>query len=33
VKLVKSWEFGDGVERDARWDVADLTEALAKLAT
>ena len=32
VKLFKSWEFGEGVERDDRWDVAGLTEALAKLA-
>ena len=32
VKLFKSWEFGAGVERDDRWDVAGLTEALGKLA-
>ena len=32
VTRVKSWEFGDGVEQNDRWSVADLTEALAKLA-
>ena len=32
VKLVRTWEFGDGVEQDGRWNVAELTEALAKLA-
>ena len=32
VKLVRTWEFGDGVEQDDRWNVAELTEALAKLA-
>ncbi len=32
VKLVRTWEFGDGVEQDGRWEVAELTEALAKLA-
>ena len=32
VKLVRTWEFGDGVEQDDRWAVAELTEALAKLA-
>jgi NAD(P)-dependent dehydrogenase (short-subunit alcohol dehydrogenase family) len=31
VKRVRSWEFGETVERDERWDVASLTEALAHL--
>jgi NAD(P)-dependent dehydrogenase (short-subunit alcohol dehydrogenase family) len=32
VRLVKSWEFGDGVEQNERWSVSALTEALAPLA-
>ena len=31
VTKVKSWEFGEGVEQEDRWAVADLTEALRKL--
>jgi NAD(P)-dependent dehydrogenase (short-subunit alcohol dehydrogenase family) len=31
VKRVRSWEFGETVERDERWDVASLTEALSHL--
>jgi NAD(P)-dependent dehydrogenase (short-subunit alcohol dehydrogenase family) len=31
VKRVKSWEFAETVERDERWDVASLTEALGHL--
>jgi NAD(P)-dependent dehydrogenase (short-subunit alcohol dehydrogenase family) len=32
VTRVKSWEFGEGVEQNDRWSVADLTAALSKLA-
>jgi NAD(P)-dependent dehydrogenase (short-subunit alcohol dehydrogenase family) len=32
VTRVKSWEFGEGVEQNDRWTVADLTAAIAKLA-
>ncbi len=32
VRIVKSWEFGDGVEQNERWSVSALTEALAPLA-
>jgi NAD(P)-dependent dehydrogenase (short-subunit alcohol dehydrogenase family) len=32
VRIVKSWEFGDGVEQNARWTVGALAEALAPLA-
>ncbi|MPY95463.1 MAG: SDR family NAD(P)-dependent oxidoreductase [Acidimicrobiia bacterium] len=32
VKLFKSWEFGDGVDQDARWEVADLAEAMKPFA-
>ena len=32
VTRVTSWEFGEGVEQNDRWTVADLTDALAKLA-
>ena len=32
VKKFKSWEMAEGVERDDRWTVAELTAALAKLA-
>ena len=32
VKRFKSWEFGEGVDRDDRWDVASLGEALSKLS-
>jgi NAD(P)-dependent dehydrogenase (short-subunit alcohol dehydrogenase family) len=32
VKLFKSWEFGEGVNQDARWEVADLAEAMKPLA-
>ncbi len=32
VKIVRSWELGDGVTKDGRWTVDGLTEALAKLA-
>ena len=32
VKRFKSWEFGEGVDRDDRWDVASLAEALSKLS-
>jgi NAD(P)-dependent dehydrogenase (short-subunit alcohol dehydrogenase family) len=31
VKRVRSWELGETVERDGRWDVAGLTDALAHL--
>jgi len=31
VKKFQSWTFGDSVERDDRWTVAELTEALGKL--
>ena len=31
VTKVKTWEFGDGVEQDDRWSVADLTVALTAL--
>jgi NAD(P)-dependent dehydrogenase (short-subunit alcohol dehydrogenase family) len=31
VKRFRSWEMAEGVERDDRWTVADLTAALAKL--
>jgi NAD(P)-dependent dehydrogenase (short-subunit alcohol dehydrogenase family) len=29
VKFVHPWSFGDGVERDERWSVGDLADALA----
>ncbi len=32
VKLVKTWEFGDGVEQNDRWTVAGLQGALSPLA-
>ena len=32
VKRVRSWEFGEGVDRDDRWTVAELANALAALA-
>ena len=32
VKRFKSWEFGEGVDRDDRWDVASLADALSKLS-
>jgi hypothetical protein len=32
VTRVKSWEFGEGVEQNDRWAVADLTAAMNKLA-
>ncbi len=32
VRIVKSWEFGDGVEQNERWSVGALAEALAPLA-
>ena len=32
VKRFKSWEFGEGVDRDDRWDVASLAEALSTLS-
>ena len=32
VRIVKSWEFGDGVEQNQRWSVGALAEALAPLA-
>ena len=32
VRIVKSWEFGDGVEQNRRWSVGALAEALAPLA-
>jgi NAD(P)-dependent dehydrogenase (short-subunit alcohol dehydrogenase family) len=32
VKRVRSWEMAEGVEQDARWDVAELGEALKPLA-
>jgi NAD(P)-dependent dehydrogenase (short-subunit alcohol dehydrogenase family) len=32
VKLVHPWSFGDGIERDGRWTVADLDAALAPFA-
>ena len=32
VQLFKSWEFGEGVDQDARWDVAELAEAMKPLA-
>ena len=31
VRIVKSWEFGDGVEQNERWSVGALAEALAPL--
>ncbi len=33
VKRFRSWEFGDSVERDDRWDVAGLTMALNTLSS
>jgi NAD(P)-dependent dehydrogenase (short-subunit alcohol dehydrogenase family) len=33
VKVVAPWAFGEGVERDGRWTVGDLADALAPLAT
>ncbi len=32
VRIVKSWDFGDGVEQNERWSVSALAEALAPLA-
>jgi len=32
VRIVKSWEFGDGVEQNQRWSVGALADALAPLA-
>ena len=32
VRIVKSWEFGEGVEQNERWSVSSLAEALAPLA-
>jgi hypothetical protein len=32
VKLVQPWSFGDGVERDGRWSIDSLGEALAPFA-
>jgi len=32
VRIVNSWEFGDGVEQNQRWSVGALAEALAPLA-
>jgi NAD(P)-dependent dehydrogenase (short-subunit alcohol dehydrogenase family) len=32
VRLVKSWEFGDGIEQGERWTVGGLNQALAPLA-
>lgn len=32
VKLVTPWAFGEGLERDGRWSVGELTEALESLA-
>jgi NAD(P)-dependent dehydrogenase (short-subunit alcohol dehydrogenase family) len=32
VRIVKSWEFGDGVEQNERWSVDALAEALTPLA-
>ena len=32
VRIVKSWDFGDGVEQNERWSVGALAEALAPLA-
>jgi hypothetical protein len=32
VKRFRSWEMAEGVEREDRWTVADLTAALAKLS-
>jgi len=32
VRRFRSWEMAEGVERDERWSVADLTEALGRLA-
>jgi NAD(P)-dependent dehydrogenase (short-subunit alcohol dehydrogenase family) len=33
VRIVKTWEFGEGVEKSERWTVGGLGEALAPLAT
>jgi NAD(P)-dependent dehydrogenase (short-subunit alcohol dehydrogenase family) len=33
VKRFQSWTFGDAVERDDRWTVSELAEALGKLGT
>jgi NAD(P)-dependent dehydrogenase (short-subunit alcohol dehydrogenase family) len=32
VTLFKSWELGEGINQDARWEVADLADALRPLA-
>ena len=32
VTMIESWSRGQGVDRDARWTVAELTDALAPLA-
>ena len=32
VRIVKSWDFGDGVEQNERWPSSGLAEALAPLA-
>jgi NAD(P)-dependent dehydrogenase (short-subunit alcohol dehydrogenase family) len=32
VKVVSPWTFGGGIERDGRWDVGDLGDALGPLA-
>ena len=32
VTLVESWQRGQGVERDSKWTVGELAEALAPLA-
>ncbi len=32
VKIFKSWELGEGVDQDARWEVADLAAAMKPLA-
>jgi NAD(P)-dependent dehydrogenase (short-subunit alcohol dehydrogenase family) len=32
VRIVKTWEFGEGVEQNERWSVADLATALQPLA-
>ena len=32
VTMIESWKRGNGVERDSKWTVAELTAALAPLA-
>jgi hypothetical protein len=31
VKLVNPWSFGEGIERDGRWTVTELRDALKSL--